>query len=80
MTERKIIIEEVGKPTAPPEPKPSRYDLQDYLVMTGIVSGEVAAVVIWWPAAFILASLFSFGFAYLIERSNKKPKANRGNS
>lgn len=43
-----------------------RIDLQDCLIVAGIVSGEAAAIAIWWPAALILACLFSFGFAFLI--------------
>lgn len=48
-------------------------DLQDCLVAIGIVAGETAAYLIWLPAALILAMLFAFGFAFLIEKS--KPKA-----
>lgn len=75
MSERRIIIEEVGRPLPPPPPPaPSPYDLQDGLVLAGIVFGEIAAIVIWWPAALILACLFSFGFAWLIELEKKKLK------
>lgn len=48
-------------------------DLQDCLVALGIVAGETAAALIWWPAALVLAMLFAFGFAYLIEKSKPKP-------
>lgn len=82
MSSRTIIIDEVGKPLIPKAPKPSGFDLQDGLVIAGIVTGEAAALVIWWPAALILACLLSFGFAYLIERSKKQKntKEKSGNS
>jgi hypothetical protein len=51
-----------------------KLDLQDWLIISGVFSGEGAAAVIWWPAALILACLFSFGFAYLIEKSKKTVK------
>ena len=75
MSERRIIIEEVGKPALPPPPPPpSGLDLQDGLILGGIAAGETAALVIWWPAALILACLFCFGFAWLIELEKKKLK------
>ena len=77
MPERIRIVEE-GRPAAPPAPPvPSRVDLQDILIVTGILSGEAAAIVIWWPAALILLCLFSFGFAYLIQLAAAKDQ--RGN-
>ena len=51
-----------------------KIDLQDCLVAIGIVAAESAAVVIWWPAALMLASLFAFGFTFLIEKSRKRVK------
>lgn len=72
MTERKIIIEEVGKPPVAEIPQPNGWDLQDGLICLGITCGEAAAWVIWWPAALILAAVFAFVFAYLIEISRSK--------
>jgi hypothetical protein len=51
--------------------KPNRLDLQDGLIVAGIVSGEVAAAVIWWPAALILLCVFCLLFAHLIEKSKQ---------
>jgi hypothetical protein len=51
-----------------------KIDLQDCLLALGIVAGETAAAVIWLPAALILAMLFCFGFAYLIEKSKTAVK------
>ena len=73
MNERRIIIEENGKPVPVKKPeKPSEVDLQDRLLVAGILLGEVAALVIWWPSALILGCLFCFGFAYLIEQAKAK--------
>ncbi len=52
-------------------------DLQDYLIVAGMFSGETAAAVIWWPASIILAAVFCFGFAYLIERAKKINKVGK---
>jgi hypothetical protein len=68
----RIVIEEQGRPVPQPRPVPSAVDLQDYLLMGGIVTGEGACIAIWWPAALILAALFCFTFAWLIERSKVK--------
>lgn len=46
-------------------------DLQDCLILSGVVSGEAAAFIIWRPAALLLACALSFGFAFLIQRSKK---------
>ena len=84
MTDRRIIIEELGKPALVSGggafaggANSSRFDLQDALLAGGIALGEVAAWVIWWPAALILGCLFCFGFAYMIEIAKSKEK--RGN-
>lgn len=78
-TSRTIIIEEVGKPiAAPKQPSPRRFDLQDALIAVGILTGETAALVIWWPAALILACLFCFGFAYMIEIARAKEQKKLG--
>lgn len=71
-----IRIEELGKasPVASTGERRSGFDLQDALLINGVLCGEIAAAIIWWPAAFILASLFSLGFAYLIEKSRMKDK------
>jgi len=47
-------------------------DLQDVLLVAGVVFEEIAAVCIWWPAALILAGVFCLFFAYQIERSKAK--------
>lgn len=62
--------------TAPPEqgggiPPISSWDLQDWLLVVGILCLEGAAGVIWWPSALILAGLFCLSFAFLIERERK---------
>ena len=72
----RITIEELGKPPREAPRAESRVDLQDTLVLSGILCGEAAAAVIWWPSALVLAALFCFAFAYLIERS--KPKERHG--
>ena len=68
MLPRKITVEEVGRPEPVTVPTPQRFDLQDALLTGGIVLSELAAAVIWWPAALILGSAFCFLFAFLIER------------
>jgi len=70
VSEGRIVIEEQGRP-APAVHAPDSWDLQDALLIAGIVFGEAAAAVIWWPASLILASLFCFGFAYLLARGSK---------
>lgn len=67
----RIVIEEQGRPQPRSVPVPSGIDLQDYLLIGGIVTGEGACAVIWWPSALILACMFCFTFAWLIERSKK---------
>jgi hypothetical protein len=68
-------IQECGKAALPFPVKEDRcLDLQDILIVAGIVCAEAAAAVIWWPAALILAALFCFGFAYLIEVARAKEK------
>ena len=70
MSEGRIVIEEQGRP-APPVKAPESWDLQDGLLIAGIVFAEAAALVIWWPSALILAALFCFGFAYLLAHGSK---------
>jgi hypothetical protein len=65
-----IVIEEQGRP-APAVQAPESWDLQDGLLIAGIVFAESGALVIWWPSALILAALFCFGFAYLLARGSK---------
>jgi hypothetical protein len=77
---RRIIIDEdapaqTGSVPAPAEPK--NLDLQDWLLIGGICFSEGAAVVIWWPASLVLASVWCLLFAWLIERS-KKPLVSTG--
>lgn len=80
MKKPSVVIVEHGNPApvAPPSPDAS-FDIQDWLIGIGITSGECAAVAIWWPSALILAMVFCFGFAWLIERSkvSEKRLANR---
>lgn len=66
-----IRIDEQGKAAKAPRQGESGIDLQDCLLLAGIISGEAAAIVIWWPSSLILAALFAFGFAYLIEKAKK---------
>lgn len=67
---RRIIIEDVTKPEGILVPaEPSGMDLQDGLLIAGVAFSEIAAIVIWWPSALILASLWCLGFAYMIERT-----------
>jgi len=73
-----VIVEESLKQRKPVASESVSLDLQDYLVITGVMAGESAAVCIWWPAALILACLFSFGFAYMIEIAKAK-EAKLGN-
>jgi len=70
VTGGQIVIEEQGRPALAVK-APESWDLQDGLLIGGILFGEAAAVVIWWPASLILASLFCFGFAYLLARGSK---------
>lgn len=72
--ERKIRIVEEGKLASPkPIARPAaRFDVQDATLLVGVVAGEAAALVIWWPTALVLLSLFGFGFTYLIERSRSR--------
>jgi hypothetical protein len=72
-----IIIEEQGRPQPAPPRVESRMDLQDYLLIAGVVFAEAAALVIWWPAALILAAMLCFGFALLIEKSKSRKKAGK---
>lgn len=78
---RRIVIEEEGGKPEPSRDDPAApaLDLQDALILTGVACGELAAAVIWWPSALILAFVFCFVFAYLIERakSKEKPHGNR---
>lgn len=71
---RTITIREEAGFSHPEEAGEPHLDLQDGMVLVGIVCGEAAALVIWWPAALILASLLGFGFAYLIERVKAKER------
>lgn len=72
MTPRRIVIEEHGSQSAPaPKPSDPRFDLQDALLLGGVLLLETAAFVIWWPAALILGGLFSLGFALLIEKAKR---------
>lgn len=64
----RLVIEEQGAPAPEKEPAPG-FDLQDALLLVGILLLEIAALVIWWPAALILGGSFALGFAWLIERS-----------
>lgn len=81
MGERSITIEEVGKPVVVEVPESEGFDLQDGLLISGVITGEAASIVIWWPSALILASLLSFVFWYLIEKSKRKGKVGKsGNS
>ena len=70
MPER-IVIEEQGCPKPTLMQVPAGIDLQDCLLVLGIASGETACAVIWWPSSLILACLFCFTFAWLIERAKK---------
>lgn len=73
---RRIVIEDAtSQPERVPAPKPARLDVQDGLLIMGIGCWEAAAIVIWWPAALILAGLFCLGFAFLIERATKNGTA-----
>lgn len=76
MNEQKIIIQEVGRPELPKPKLNLKLDLQDYLLIAGVLSGEAACYLIWRPAALILCFVLCFTFAYLIEKS--KPKDKRG--
>lgn len=73
---RRIIIEGENLGTAPPSaPEKTggvirQMDLQDWLLIGGVVFLEGAAWIIWHPAALILAGCFCFGFAWLIEIAN----------
>ncbi len=50
----------------------SEFDAQDALLIAGFVSLETGVAFVYWPAAFILAGLLCFGFAYLIERARPR--------
>jgi hypothetical protein len=65
-----LVIEEQGRP-APAVQALESWDLQDGLLIAGMVFAESGALVIWWPSALILAALFCFGFAYLLARGSK---------
>lgn len=68
----RLNIQELGRPAAALQSAPSQdIDLQDVLLFAGIISAETAGIVIWWPSAFILAAIFCFGFAYMIERTKR---------
>lgn len=54
---------------ATPAKVESSLDLQDWLLIGGIASSLAGCVVIWWPAALILASVYCFAGVYMIERS-----------
>lgn len=74
---RRIIIEDAASaPEAAPGPevKAPAVDLQDCLLIAGVVFFEAAALVIWWPSALILAGIFCFVFVALIQRTNGTPK------
>ncbi|HXI92977.1 MAG TPA: hypothetical protein VNO24_23475 [Blastocatellia bacterium] len=71
---RLIVIKE-DAPEKPPvltSSESQSFDLQDGLLIAGILSLEAAAIVIWWPSALILAGLFALGFVFLMERAKKK--------
>ncbi len=71
--ERRIIIEEVGKPQPAPAPPPeAKYDRQDQLLIAGIVLAEIAAYLISIVFALFLAALFCFAFVFLIEYARAK--------
>lgn len=53
-----------------------RLDLQDCLLISGILQLEGAAVVIWWPSALVLGGLFCLAFAFLIEIGRTKKNGN----
>jgi len=67
---RRIVIEEQGRSLPPPAPR-QKWDLQDALLILGVLLLEAAAAAIWWPAALILGGLLSLGFAWLIEKSKR---------
>lgn len=75
---RRIVIEDaLTKPAGVLEKgEGRRFDLQDTLLLAGIVFAELAAWVIWWPSSLLLAAVFCFGFAYLIERAKKRTNGN----
>jgi hypothetical protein len=65
-----ILIEDGAKPPKPPVE--DGFDLQDGLILAGVAFAELAAALIWWKAAIILAAIFCLGFAWLIERAKSK--------
>lgn len=72
---RRIIIEDAGGgPDTPPAAADNGavFDLQDTLLLGGLVFSELGAAVIWWPAALLLAAIYCFGFAWMIERAKSK--------
>lgn len=77
---RRIVIEDAdtsGRVKLAPAPSPpGGLDLQDWMMLCGLAFWEVAALVIWWPAALLLAGCFCLGFSVLIERSKAKTAKN----
>ena len=73
----KGAIEDATKPRGVLVAAVKQFDLQDALLLAGIVFWEIAAAVIWWPSALVLAGAFCLGFAILIEKTkaNGNPKS-----
>jgi hypothetical protein len=53
-----------------------RFDLQDSLLLTGVLSLETGVAAIYWPAALILLGLLCLGGVLLIERARKAKEKN----
>lgn len=77
---RSIIIREEGAspPSTDASSPPAPFGLEDGLLTAGVLFAEVAAVVIWWPSALILAAVFCFLAVFFIVRmksaEGKTPK------
>jgi hypothetical protein len=65
-TKTRIITETVG----PVKPKPEeKLDLQDALVISGIVLAEACVALFSWKLAIGLGAVLCFVFAFLIQRT-----------
>lgn len=54
-------------------------DLQDGLLVCGVVFLEWGTWLIWKPAAFLLAGVLCLSFAWLIERDRARKRHGNGN-
>jgi hypothetical protein len=78
---RRVVIEDsdtAGRARLSESRLPQRFDLQDTLLLAGVILAESFALVVWWPSALALGAFFCLGFAAMIERA-KGADRERGN-